>query len=547
MAVMLSEEEKKELKLRKALRANLPYFSDKVLRIRTKSASGENKDANTGLAPLRLNAAQMFLHQKLTAQKADNKMVRAIIVKGRQQGCSTYVAARFFWNVTSIKGVWAFILTHESAATKTLFDMAKRFYDNIPKNLRPVQTASNIKELAFGGMNSGYSVGTAQTGGVGRSLNVQFFHGSEVAYWKNARDHAAGVMQAVGDEVGTEIILESTAAGIGNFFHETWISAVKGLNGYEAIFIPWFWQDEYAVKINNAKIKRVKESLTLEERRYMEVYKLTLGNILWRRVKVSALGENRFKQEYPLNDDEAFTFSESESLIKALDVKAAMQRPFSYQRTTEPLYVGFDPSRDGGDRDAIAFRQGNIAFKMKYEQFSNFRQRLNFCKRIIGRPEQPLITKMFIDYGGSGWELVSSLISDGYGRYVRAVDFGASADNRTKYRNKRAEIWCRMGNWFTNEIRRPCVESNEDFAKDITAPSYEMDTSGCITLESKRSIKKRINISPDGGDALALTFTDDDECDIVNIEGRAFRRIEREFGKTPRVRTEYDVFSPLAV
>jgi hypothetical protein len=46
--------------------------------------------------------------------------------------------------------------------------------------------------------------------------------GSEVAFWPNARDHFAGVVHTVPDLSGTEIILESTANGVGGEFHERW-------------------------------------------------------------------------------------------------------------------------------------------------------------------------------------------------------------------------------------------------------------------------------------------------------------------------------------
>ena len=65
-------------------------------------------------------------------------------------------------------------------------------------------------------------VGTAGTRDVGRSKTLQPFHGSEVAFWPNARTHFAGVLQAVPDLPGSEIILESTANGAGGEFHGRW-------------------------------------------------------------------------------------------------------------------------------------------------------------------------------------------------------------------------------------------------------------------------------------------------------------------------------------
>ena len=63
--------------------------------------------------------------------------------------------------------------------------------------MRPSTGAANAKELYFDKLDSGYTVGTAGTKATGRSRTIHLFHGSEVAHWPNARDHFAGVMQAV--------------------------------------------------------------------------------------------------------------------------------------------------------------------------------------------------------------------------------------------------------------------------------------------------------------------------------------------------------------
>src|SRR3546814_12265242 len=80
-------------------------------------------------------------------------------------------------------------------------------------------------------------------------MTVQYFHGSEVAFWPFAADHAAGVIQAVPDIAGTEIILESTANGIGNYFHQQWQRAEAGQSEYQANFIPWYWHGEYRSEV----------------------------------------------------------------------------------------------------------------------------------------------------------------------------------------------------------------------------------------------------------------------------------------------------------
>ena len=83
-------------------------------------------------------------------------------------------------------GSRAFILTHEQAATDNLFEMVERFHHHCPDVVKPSTGAANAKELYFDGLESGYRVGTASTKATGRSSTIQFFHGSEVAFWPHA-------------------------------------------------------------------------------------------------------------------------------------------------------------------------------------------------------------------------------------------------------------------------------------------------------------------------------------------------------------------------
>jgi len=218
-----------ETEIRRKLRDNFPHYASRCLNIRTKAGKVER---------LELNAAQLLIHERIEAQRAETGKVRAIILKGRQQGCSTYVEARYYWRVTHRSGVRAFILTHEAEATNNLFDMAVRYHENCPDPVRPSTGAANAKELIFDKLDSGYKVGTAGTKGVGRSSTIQYFHGSEVGFWPFAHEHAAGVMQAIPDAPDTEVILESTANGVGNFYHEQWTKAVAGESEFIAIFVP---------------------------------------------------------------------------------------------------------------------------------------------------------------------------------------------------------------------------------------------------------------------------------------------------------------------
>src|SRR5712692_610826 len=192
---------------RQRLDADYPRFAGEILRIRTKGGA---------IKALIFNRAQRHVHAALEAQRENLGRVRALILKGRQQGCSTYIGGRYYHRASRGRGLIAFILTHEQRATHNLFEMVERFHANCPAADKPVTGAANAEELAFSALDSGFKVGTAGTKGVGRSATIQLFHGSEVAFWPFAETHAAGALQAVPNEPGTEVILEAppTASAI---------------------------------------------------------------------------------------------------------------------------------------------------------------------------------------------------------------------------------------------------------------------------------------------------------------------------------------------
>jgi hypothetical protein len=108
----------KERAIRQRLKDDLVLYAARCLKIRSKAGR---------LEPLVLNSVQRHIHERLEAQRAATGRVRALILKARQPGVSTYVGARFYWKVTHGRGLRAFILTHRDQATANLFAMAKRF------------------------------------------------------------------------------------------------------------------------------------------------------------------------------------------------------------------------------------------------------------------------------------------------------------------------------------------------------------------------------------------------------------------------------------
>jgi intein/homing endonuclease len=162
---MTREEKIEKLKI---LKSDFFQYAKANLKIKTKEGK---------ILPLEFNDPQIYIHEQLEKQLAETGKIRALILKGRQQGASTYTEGRFYWRTSLNFGKQAYILTHEQAATDNLFNMAKRYHDNGHPGLKPSTGASNAKEMLFDKLDSGYKVGTAGSKAVGRSGTIQFFHG----------------------------------------------------------------------------------------------------------------------------------------------------------------------------------------------------------------------------------------------------------------------------------------------------------------------------------------------------------------------------------
>lgn len=502
----------RERAIRQRLKDDFVHYASKCLRIRTKSGRTE---------PLILNKAQQYIHERLEAQKAKIGKVRALILKGRQQGCSTYVGGRYYHRVSHSTGQRVFILTHEDEATKNLFDVVDRYHENCPDMVRPSTGAANAKELSFDRLDSGYKVGTAGTKAVGRSSTIQLFHGSEVAFWPHADTHAAGVLQAVPEEPGTEVILESTANGLGNFFHQKWRDAEMGLSDYIAIFVPWYWQEEYRREPGPDFM------MTEEELEYAEAYGLNEDQMAWRRNKIIELKDPvLFKQEYPANAAEAFQLSGHDSYIAPELVAAARKRTVEARG---PLIIGVDPAWKGGDRHSVAFRRGRRIQKVESRIKLNTMECAGWVKQIVDNYKP---ARVFIDVGGVGAGVFDRLEEQGYGDVVRAINFGSAPYEPEPPegggpRNRRAEMWMKSRDWLMDPAGVQIPDS-DNLQADACGPSYKYDSNSRLLLESKEEMARREVASPDEWDAVALTF-----AEPVSVGAGALPQIEDAYGQAP--------------
>jgi len=446
-----------------------------------------------------LNKAQMYLHNKIEDQLRRTGKVRILIVKGRQQGCSTYTAARFYHKAVFNKGQAVYILSHESNTTQKLFNIVKRYHENVPEEIRAQVVEDNMKSYKFKN-GSSYTVGTARNKNTGRGGTIQLFHGSECAFYENTDELQTGLLQSIADLPGTEIILESTANGLGNFFHQACMDALKGVGEYELVFIPWYWQEEYNTN------PPTDFNPTEDEKKLKETFNLSDSQIYWRRMKIAAFGaggEWKFQQEYPCTVHEAFV-SSGESMIPAEKIFQARKRQIGID-TENPLILGIDPSRSG-DRFVIVPRRGRRMYDPEvYSPKEVGEITTDMAARyILDAVEQYKPEKGFIDVT-KDWGVYDWLVNHGYGRLFTPVVFSEGALRKELYLNKRAEMLIAVRDWFDAfEVQIP---DRDDVQSDIAAVPVPKQTAiGKWFIEAKENIKQKYGLSTDIMDALALTF-----------------------------------------
>jgi hypothetical protein len=501
VASIEAERARRRVAAMQKLRDDFPTFARECLKIRPKDVLA------TPIVPLVLNRTQLYVHAAAQEQLARMGRVRMLIGKGRKTTVSTYVAARGFHKAIFNKGLSVQIMAHQQDTADELFDMVKRFHEHLPT--RPVTSLDNAKEMEFSRLDSRIAVSTAGTKQTGRGKTPQILQWSEAAHSPNAATHFAGIVQSVPEVDGSEIWIETTGAGPSGAYNEHWQDATRGLGDYTALFVPWFWTEEYA--------RPVEEGFTLDkdEAEYRALYDLTLEQMAWRRAKLIELKDLQlFKQEYPANANEMFEATGKQSFISPELVIAARK---GSKEGIGPLVVGVDPARFGKDRFSVAWRRGRKVSKVESRSKIGTTEAMAWLRDIIDRDEP---AKVFVDAGGGGDRIYDMLVSWGepYASTLVLVNFGGKPQTeviverdgtkRAGPANRRSEMWMRSREWLeqTGGVDLPDTDAIQS---DACAPGYHYRTTDqCLVLESKEDMLRRGVNSPDEWDAIALTFAE---------------------------------------
>ena len=298
-------------------------------------------DKNQKTMPFFLNDVQHDFINTLNQAKADYEAglitdISLLVLKGRQQGFTTLVTAYQLSCSILNRNFQGFTLADKSDNSEAIFQNKAKFpYSQLPECLKPTEKFNNRRQLLFEKINSSWAVDTA-TKNVGRSRTVNFFHGSECAFWA---DGIAPVQGALGEAFTKNCIkiYESTANGY-NDYQKMWDSGVH-IN----CFYEWWKTKEYSIAFRSEEVKEdflhsidTKKHWIWDRLRWLRDEKnLSAEQLYWYWNKYDKyLDKDLIKQEYPCTPHEAFLLSGK----NVFDTETILER---LARLRKPLKVGY--------------------------------------------------------------------------------------------------------------------------------------------------------------------------------------------------------------
>lgn len=237
--------------------------------------------------------------------------ISLLILKGRQQGFTTLITAYQLACSLLNRNFQGFTLSDRSDNSEAIFQNKAKFpHSQLPEKLKPTEKFNNRRQLLFEKLNSSWAVDTA-TKNVGRSRTINFFHGSECAFWK---DGIAAVQAALGEAFTKNCIkiYESTANGF-NDYQKMWDSGTH-IN----CFYEWWRTKEYRVAFHREELKQEFLQMVASRKGWIwdrlrwlrDEKKLEPEQLYWYWNKYEKyLDKNLIKQEYPCTPHEAFLLS----------------------------------------------------------------------------------------------------------------------------------------------------------------------------------------------------------------------------------------------
>lgn len=219
----------------------------------------------------RLTYPQRKFVERLESLRKQDKPIRLVMLKARQWGGSTTSQIYMAWLQLIHKvGLNSLIIAHQGSGSDEIKDMFDRMIKAYPvemlHKLGEAYADTEQKMVSVGKSGSIYRVpqrnckikiGTAERPDSCRGGDYNLVHLSEVGIWKatdgkKPEDIVRSACKGVLYQPLTMIIYESTANGVGNFFHREYIDARDNPKSqFRSMFVPWYDIEQNTLQVDN--------------------------------------------------------------------------------------------------------------------------------------------------------------------------------------------------------------------------------------------------------------------------------------------------------
>jgi len=388
------------------------------------------RDRNGRIRPLAANAVQRAFEQKRGRWN--------IVLKARQMGITTWVAARLFLKTITTGGTLTVQVAQTREAAEGIFRMVQRFWEQLPDEARegPLRRGrSTLGHMSFPQLDSEFRILSAGDEGAGRGLSIQNLHLSEVSRWPgDAQETLAGLRAALSPT--GEMVIESTPNGAYGCFYGEWNRA--SANGTVQHFFPWWMEKEY--------VSESVTNITSEERALVLAHGLTAQQIGFRRgleASYQSLRSQEFAEDavtcFRATGECCFDVAAVERRIEAVPSPIETRRGGALQIWLPPLpgkryLVAVDTAGGGSEGDFAAIQIIEMATGLQCAELQQRIGPLELARIAVELAREYGNAKIAVERNNHGAGVLAYL--DGVHRYANVYEMEGLAGWLTTAGNK---------------------------------------------------------------------------------------------------------------
>ena len=190
----------------------------------------------------------------------DNRF--SIVLACRQSGKSICSVAYILWKALFHPDQNIAILANKGATASEMLSRVTLALENIPFFLQPGCKELNKRSLLFSNNSRIFSASTSSSSIRGQSCTLIFL--DEFAFVNRADEFYTATYPVISSGKNTQVIITSTANGIGNLFYRLWEGAKQEVNEFKPFQVNWWdvpgrdeaWRDQTVANTSEIKFKQ---------------------------------------------------------------------------------------------------------------------------------------------------------------------------------------------------------------------------------------------------------------------------------------------------